>query len=124
METESTDSIHVQELEVFARVGVTDNERNSPQRLTVSITVWPKRQFGELGDDITRTINYSALCAAARDFIGDRADNLIETIASGLAAHLIEIFPTQKVRIELRKFVIPDAQYAAVTVVRSGDGKN
>ena len=118
METDYSDSIHVEQLEVFARVGVTENERNTPQRITVSITIWPKTKFDDLQEDITRTVNYSALCAAAREFVGDRADKLIETLAAQLTDHVMRSFPVGRVRIELRKFVLPDAQYAAVTVER------
>lgn len=121
METGASDSIHVEQLELFARVGVTENERARPQRLTFSITVWPNARFEDLQDDITQTVNYSALCAATREFVGNRADKLIESLATGLAAHFLRTFPLHKVRIELRKFVLPDAQYASVTVTRPAD---
>lgn len=119
MDADRLDSIHVEQLEVFARLGVTENERNTPQRITVSMTVWPRTQFDELGDDIGRTVNYSALCVAAREFVADRADKLIETFAWQLASHLLQAFPVRKARIELRKFVLPDAQYASVVVERA-----
>lgn len=114
----ATDQIHVEQLEVFARVGVTESERLNPQRLTLSITVWPKESFENLQDDITKTTNYSALCAVARDFASERSDRLIETLVSELAAKLLRSFAIAKVRLELRKFVLPDAEYAAVIVTR------
>jgi dihydroneopterin aldolase len=116
-----TDAIHIEQLELFARVGVTENERARPQRLTFSITLWPKTSFEDLQDDITRSIDYSAVCAAAREFVEKRVDQLIETLAAGLAGHLLEKLPARRVRIELRKFVLPDAQYAAVIVTRAAD---
>jgi len=62
------DQIHVEQLEIFARVGVTESERTNPQRLTLTISVWPDKSFENLEDDITQTANYSAVCAAASDF--------------------------------------------------------
>jgi dihydroneopterin aldolase len=121
METDDSDSIHIQELELFGRVGVTENERNRPQRLTVSMTIWPKAKFEEMQDDITCTVDYSALCSAAREFVDGRSDLLIETLAAALASHILGAFPVQRIQVELRKFVLPDAQYAAVTVVRRRD---
>ena len=112
------DQIHIEQLEVFARVGVTDPERATPQRLTLSITIWPNEQFEHLGDDITQTVNYSAVSVAAAEFVRERAVKLIETLASQLAAHLLKAFPIQKVRIELRKFVLPDAAHVSVTLTR------
>jgi dihydroneopterin aldolase len=44
---------------------------------------------------------------------------LIETLASELAAKFLQTFPIDKVRLELRKFVLPDANHAAVIVTRS-----
>ena len=117
--SESTDQIEVSELEIFARVGVTESERANPQRLTLTITVWPKASFDRLEDDISRTVNYSGLCVTAHDFVADRSDRLIETLASELAAKLLSSFPISKVRLELCKFVLPDARHAAVIVTRS-----
>lgn len=113
------DFIHIEQLEVFACVGVTENERTRPQRLTLSIAVWPTASFEDLHDDISNTVNYSAVCVAAREFVNDRSDRLIETLAAQLASHLLKTFPIRKARIELRKFVLPDAQYASVTVTRA-----
>ena len=39
MHSAERDAIHIEQLELFARIGVTDDERERPQRLTVSITV-------------------------------------------------------------------------------------
>ncbi len=115
----STDQIHVEQLEVFARVGVTENERANPQRLMFTITVWPTEAFDNLQDDISRTVNYSAVAVTAHDFIRERSHKLIETLAAQLATHLLQVFPIQKVQIELRKFVLPNAKHVSVTVTRS-----
>jgi dihydroneopterin aldolase len=119
VERAESDRIHIEQLEIFARVGVTENERANLQRLTLTITVWPNVKFENLEDDIIRTVNYSAICAAAREFVRDRTDKLIETVAAHLASHLLEAFSVQKVQIELRKFVLPDAKHVSVTVTRN-----
>jgi 7,8-dihydroneopterin aldolase/epimerase/oxygenase len=119
METDGNDSINIEQLEVFARVGVTENERGYPQRLTLTISVWPGPRLDTLEDDITRAVNYSAICAAARDFTRDQCTKLIETLATRLASHLLQVFPIKKVCVELRKFVLPDAKYVSVTVTRN-----
>ena len=113
-----SDEIQVDELEVFARVGVTENERAKPQRLTLTITVWPIESFEKLQDDIINATNYSAICATARDFAAERSEHLIETLASEMATRLLRTFAIRKVRLELRKFVLPDAKHVAVIVTR------
>jgi dihydroneopterin aldolase len=112
------DSVHIEQLEIFGRVGVTEGERAKPQRLTINITVRPKENFDNLGDDITRAVNYSAIGATSRDFAGERSFHLIETFAAELAALLLQKFPIRKIDIELRKFVLPNAQYVSVVLSR------
>jgi len=110
--------IHIEQLEVYARVGVPDSERANPQRITINLTVEPKRPFAELADDISQTINYAEIARSVRDLIENRSVALIETLASDIVDHVLEKFPVLSVEIELRKYVLPDAQYVAVKLRR------
>jgi 7,8-dihydroneopterin aldolase/epimerase/oxygenase len=112
------DQIHIEQLEVFAHIGVPDDERSAPQRLALSITLWPKRDARELDDQIARAVNYAAVCAQTKKFVRDRRDRLIETLADALAKHLLEVFEIRRIRIELRKFILPDVEFVSVTVTR------
>jgi len=113
------DQIHIEQLEVFTRIGVPEEERANPQRLTVSISLWPWQLASDLADHIEQTVNYSAVAEETRNFVRDQSLNLIETLADRLASHLLKSFPIQKVTIELRKFVLQDAKYVSVTVTRT-----
>ena len=113
------DEIHIEQLEVFTRVGVPEEERAKPQKLTVSISFWPYRQTSDLADHIERTVNYSTVAEETKNFLRDQAVSLIETLAERLASHLLKSFPIQKLTIELRKFVLQDAKYVSITVTRT-----
>jgi 7,8-dihydroneopterin aldolase/epimerase/oxygenase len=113
------DEIHIEQLEVFTRVGVPEVERSKPQRLTVSISLWPYQQTSDSADHIERTVNYSTVAEETKNFLRDQSVSLIETLAERLANHLLKSFPIQKVTIELRKFVLQDAKYVSVTVTRT-----
>lgn len=113
-----TDYIHIEQIELSARIGVTEIERDQPQRLTVSVTMWPGKQLADLSDDVRNTINYSEVCQEIKTFVRDRADKLIETLADALAAQLLQRFAVRKIEIEVRKFVVPDTKFVAVTVTR------
>jgi dihydroneopterin aldolase len=113
------DKIHIEQLDVFARIGVPEEERSNPQKLTVSISLWPYRQPSDLADNIERAVNYSAVAEETKKFVGDQSASLIETLADRLASHLLKSFPIQKVTIELRKFALKDAKYVSVTVTRT-----
>jgi dihydroneopterin aldolase len=112
------DAIHIEQLEVFARIGVPDDERSHPQRLTVSITFWPTGQGAELGDDIDRTVDYAVVCAETKTFVETRSDRLIETLADALAQHLLAKFEIRRITLELRKFILPEVEFVSVTVTR------
>ena len=112
------DAIRIERLEVFAHVGVPDDERSSPQRLTFNMTFWPKCQAPELEDEIGRAVDYAAVCAETKNFVQARSDRLIETLADALANHLLEIFEMRRITIELRKFILPEVEFVSVTVTR------
>jgi FolB domain-containing protein len=113
------DQIHIEQLEVFTRVGVPEEERAKPQRLTVSISFWPYQQTRDLSDNIEGTVNYSAVAEETKNFLHDQSIKLIETLAEVLASHLLKSFPIQKITIELRKFALEDAKYVSITVTRT-----
>ena len=115
----SPDKIHIEQLEVFAVIGVLEHERKGLQRLTVSISFWPCEQAQDLADNIEKAVNYSAVAEETKRFAREQALNLIETLADRLAAHLLKSFPIQKVTIELRKFALQDAKYVSVTATRT-----
>lgn len=112
------DEIRVEELEIFARVGVPDEERAAAQRLTVSLTLQPRHCFADLGDDLARTVDYAAVCAEVQRFVAGREDKLVETLAQEMAEHLIERFEISWVELELRKFILPETKYVAVRTTR------
>src|SRR5436305_976884 len=112
------DHVHIDQLAVSAHIGVPDDERSAPQRLTFSITLWPRRDLSELDDQIAKAVNYAAVCAETKKFVRDRRDRLIETLANALAKHLLEVFEIRRITIELRKFILPDVEFVSVTVTR------
>jgi 7,8-dihydroneopterin aldolase/epimerase/oxygenase len=114
----SSDEIHIERLEVFTRIGVPEEERANPQKLAVSVSLWPHQKTGDMTDNIEQTVNYSAVAEETKNFVRDQSLNLIETLADRLAMHLLKTFPIQKVTIELRKFPLPDAEYVSATVTR------
>ncbi len=118
MKAESDDRIHIEQLKIVARVGVSKRERARSQRLALSITIWPRFQADDFGDDVTKTVDYSKLFQEAKKFVQGRADKLIETLADATAEHLLRKFAIRRVTVELRKFVLKGAEYVSVTVTR------
>ncbi len=113
------DEIRIEQLEISARIGVPEEERVTPQRLTINISFWPYQQTRDLADNIHNAVNYSVVADETKSFVRGQSVNLIETLADQVAAHLLKTFPIQKVTVEVRKFALPDAKYVSATVTRS-----
>jgi dihydroneopterin aldolase len=110
--------IQISQVELRATIGVPDEERSSPQRLTANLTLWPVRDAADCHDDIAQTVNYATVCAETRRFVEERRDKLVETLAHALAVHLLERFEIRRVTVELRKYILPKVEFVAVTVTR------
>jgi 7,8-dihydroneopterin aldolase/epimerase/oxygenase len=114
-----SDQIHIEQLELSARIGVPEKERSTPQRLTVSISFWPYCERRDMADKIDNTVNYSIVAEETKNFVRDHSTSLIETLADRLATHLLKTFRIQKVTVELRKFPLEDAKHVSVTATRT-----
>ena len=112
------DVIRIEGIELLAHIGVPDDERSQPQRLTISIALWPIRAGHELNDDIAHAVNYATVCSEVRSLVQQRHDRLIETLAEAVAAHLLETFQIRRVTVELRKYILPQVEFVSVTVTR------
>jgi dihydroneopterin aldolase len=115
----SCDRIHIEQLEVSTHIGVPEEERRAPQRLTASISFWPYHEAGDLVDKIENAINYSDVVEETKNFVRDQSVNLIETLADRLAMHLLKNFRMQRVTIELRKFPFKEAKYVSMSITRT-----
>jgi dihydroneopterin aldolase len=115
------DQITIKDLEVFYRVGVTEEERAQPQRLLLTIEL--EHSFGAAAaeDDLEKTINYDTMAQRLLRFGETRSWNLIETAAVEIARMVMAEFKPQKVSVEVKKFVLPQARYVSVRVSRGGE---
>ena len=118
MRVSAEQQIHIEQLKVFAHVGVPRSERAKRQRLVLNITLWPARDLRDLQDRLARTVDYSALSQDAENFLSRQSPKLLETLANDLAKYLLRKFRVRKISVEIRKFVLKDAAYASVTVTR------
>ncbi len=118
MERALGDAIVIEELELNLRIGVPEAERAAPQRLVVCLSLWPSENFDHLGDDLARTVDYAAVAPEVRVFCEQRTDKLIETLAAAIATHLLATFALRAVKVELRKFVLPQCKHVAAIVTR------
>jgi dihydroneopterin aldolase len=112
------DQILIESLEIFSAIGVPEAERAHAQRLTVSLTLEPRRNFRKLGDAIENAVDYAAVTEYVKALSAARPRRLIETLADEIASTLLVRFPLRSVDVELRKFILPDTAFVAARVRR------
>jgi len=110
------DRIAIHDLTVSYQVGVLDAERDSPQRLT--LTVEMDVDFSHLRDALDRTIDYQAVSQRLLDYGRGRSWKLIETLAVELAEMILREFNPSRVTVEVWKSIIPQARDVSVRVTR------
>lgn len=110
--------IHIRGLEIETRIGVPDDERAAPQRLKVDLEITPAHDFRTLGDDVARTIDYHAVCVEILRLARTGERRLIETLAEEIAGLVIEGFGALRVRVRIRKFILPETEWVGVECVR------
>ena len=112
------DTILIEALELFAVIGVPDEERAAPQRLTASLALEPVRDFHALDDRLENTVDYFAVGEAVKAIAAARPRRLLETLAEEIATELLARFALRSVEIELRKFILADTAFVAVKTRR------
>jgi len=118
------DKIIINDLEVFYRIGVPEEERAAPQRLLISVEMTRDVSAAAVADDLTKTIDYYAVTRRLLKFGEGRNWKLIEKLAADLANAILAEFGPDQVTIEVKKFVIPEAGYVSVRVTRGAAGAN
>ena len=98
------DSIFIEGMRVAARIGVTAEERGTPQALRFDLELrCDLRRAGE-SDDLNDTIDYGAVYQQVVNVVESRPCALLENLAARVAAALLAEFPTcAHVRVRIGK---------------------
>lgn len=115
------DKIRIVDLEVQYQVGVTEEERSRPQRLLLTLEIEHDFKNAIAADNLADTVDYFAVCQRLLGFGEGCHWQLIETLASDIAAMVINEFKARAVSVEVKKFVIPQAAYVSVCLHRNHD---
>jgi FolB domain-containing protein len=111
--------IRIHELEVFYRVGVPDEERANPQRLLVSVDMDVEAPKAAASDALGDTIDYYEVSQDLLGFGEGRSWKLLERLSEELAQAVLKKYSPERVAVEVKKFIIPEARYISVSCCRS-----
>lgn len=113
------DTIEIADLEVFYRVGVPDAERAAPQRLLLTLEMERDVSGAAAADDLRRTIDYHAVSRRLLALGEGREWRLIETLAVDIAELVLREYGAERVRVGVKKFILPETRHVGVRVERS-----
>ncbi len=115
------DRILIAALPLRCFLGVTAEERSTPQTVIVDLELSLDLAPAAASDAIGHTVNYSSVCAYAEEIATARPFHLIESLAGAIADILLAKFTVEQVRVLVRKpaaLARRGAAYAAVELVR------
>lgn len=98
-----SDRIFIEELTVFAQIGVYDWEQQIKQKLVFDLEMaWDCQKAAET-DDVQHCLNYAEVSEFILDYVQAKPFLLIERVAYEVADQLQERFNISGLRLKLRK---------------------
>lgn len=111
-------TLRIADLEVFYRIGVPDEERAQPQRLMVTVELKVDAPRAAGSDDLADTIDYFKVCQDLLHYGEGRSWRLLEKLSADLADMIEATHHPEQVRVEVKKYIIPEARHISVSCVR------
>lgn len=117
---EPGDRIHIEGLKVRAIVGTLPHERRRRQPLRLSLTLFLSLEAAGRSDELARTVDYARVAERVISFVARSRFRLLEALAEGVAALVLEEFSLAGVRVRIDKpAALARARSAAVEITRS-----
>jgi len=110
--------ITIVDLEVFYRVGISEEERAKPQRLLLTLDIKFDFSSAAVSGRIGRTIDYYEVTQRLLKLGETRSWRLIESVATDVAEKILSEFHPESVTIEVKKFSVPEARYVSVSLTK------
>ncbi len=98
-----TDRIDISGIEILARHGLFEQERANPQRFLVDVTLFTDHRAAGDSDEINDTVDYGETASKIHDLVAGESHQLLERLASRLAAMLIEDDRVSRVVVTVHK---------------------
>lgn len=114
------DFIFLHELRVEAVIGVYDWERRVRQTLLFDLELVADVRLAAASGNLADALDYAAVAERISAFVVAGEFRLLESVAEGVAALVLEQFPVQWLRLSVGKLhALSNARLAGVTIERS-----
>lgn len=112
------DSITISDLELRTRIGITDSERSTEQKVLVTVAMKTDITAVSKNDDVSAGIDY----AVVREKILTLATverRTIERFAEDIAQMILSNFRASGVTVAVKKFPFPDSAHVQIVIDRT-----
>ena len=117
-----TDRIDIKGIEVRARHGVLEHEKQDPQIFRIDLTLYLDLSTAGSSDNLADTVDYGKLAQTTHDLVQGESHDLIESVASQIATAVLAESRVERVTVTVHKPEAPiplTFEDVAVTVDRS-----
>ncbi len=112
------DEVRIRGLRLRCKIGVPEEERADFQELKLNLTMTPRGGVPE-GEDLAGTVDYAEVVARLETLAAENEFVLVETMARRVAELVLADFAVEKVRVVLKKFILPQTKWVGVALERS-----
>ncbi len=112
------DRLFINGLAADCRIGVTDQEQATPQRIWIDLELTIDARRVAARDAVEDALDYAQLVQAVSRRVQSKPYRLLETMAEELAAQILGQFATPEVMVRISKRALPGIESAAVEIVR------
>ena len=115
----SPDKILIHQLEVSCILGVTDEERKSPQKILIDLELITDHSKAAKSDDIQDAIDYDRVCKVVTRFVEESQFHLLEALAESVSELIFKEFPLNELKLKILKpKIIKNAKEVGVEIWR------
>jgi 7,8-dihydroneopterin aldolase/epimerase/oxygenase len=97
------DRITLSGVKIHPHIGVTAEERVSPQECHLDLRISGDFKTAAETDSLDQSIDYCRIIAAIQETVADREYQLLETLAYAIIQKVLENFPVTQTRVKIRK---------------------
>jgi 7,8-dihydroneopterin aldolase/epimerase/oxygenase len=117
-----TDRIELKGIEVLARHGVLEHEKQEPQIFRIDLTLYLDLATAGASDDLSDTVDYGKLAQITHDLVQGESHDLIEAVANQIATVVLAESRVERVTVTVHKPEAPiplTFEDVAVTIDRT-----
>ena len=111
------DTLAIEDLSIMTRIGVPDAERSQEQRVLINVQFHLDTRASAKSDDVSLSVNYADAAHTVHE-LAKTERKTIERFAEDIAEALLSQFSVTSVTVNIRKFALPNAASASVTITR------